>query len=161
MRHACLCMASLLAMLLGAGATGCSGSGDAGGAPATPSVSTAESATTTTQPTLDPTRTPTGSPATWPPDLQLPNGMALLGKPVQAGDGMSATLSCSGKATAALTGLTTMLNNAGYETNWHLPAGDASQIAILEGSARGKHVRAKFNVTAEGVCRDVAFSISD
>jgi len=161
MRHACLFMATILATLLGAGATGCSGSGDAGLAPATPSASAADSATVATQSTPDSTQAPSGAPATWPPDLQLPNGIALLGTPVQTADGMSATLSCSGKASTALTGLTAMLNNAGYKTNWRLPAGDASQIAILKGSARGKNVRAQFNVTAEGVCHDVAFSVSD
>ena len=156
MRGTCLLATGLLMLLLGAGVSGCSRSGDDTAA-APPDATTAP----TTAAASGSTQVPTGTPGTWPPDLQLPSGMTLIGTPVQGTDGMRATLSCSGRASAALTGLTAMLNDAGYKTKWVLHGNDTTRTAALEGSAGSKVVRAQINETAEGACQDVAVSVTD
>lgn len=150
-----------LMALLGAGATGCSRSEDGQATSAASSASPTQDATAVVGTAADPAQAPSGSPGTWPSDLKLPDGMALIGTPTEGAGGMTATLRCSGRGSAALTGLTAMLGNAGYETKWVLPGSDSTRTATLEGSLGSKSVRAQINETAEGDCRDVAVSFTD
>lgn len=150
-----------LMALLGAGGAGCSRSDDGQAASANASTSPTQDSTAAADTAADPAQAPSGSPGTWPSDLKLPDGMALVGTPVEGADGMTATLRCSGRGSAALTGLTAMLGDAGYKTKWVLPGSDTTRTATLEGSLGGRKVRAQINETAEGNCRDVAVAFTD
>lgn len=125
-------------------------------APRVPTSSTSEASPSTN---ADP-----GHPSaagTLPTNLVIPSGMALTDGPVTTGGHTSATLSCSGRASSALTDLTTMLNTGGYRTKWTFKGPeDPVQTAILDGSAKDLKVRAIIDDDAGGNCRQVHIEFS-
>lgn len=173
---------TLVASVLSISSTGCSGSaGDStssatrsapstavteGSTRAGPTTTTMTSATTGA--TVAEPRDPTGSDPTnfgtttsdaWPTDLALPDGMEIVGEPERVGGEMSATLTCRGPGSTALTDLTEMFNTAGYHTNWKLgTTNDVGEPVVLEATAKDRSLRAAIYEDAYGSCTKVVIA---
>lgn len=148
-----LILAMALGPILPGAVTGCSDSTSDAGAVMAGSAATA--------PLERPAAAPAGATGSgaWPADLQLPAGMQVVGTPEANAGHTLAWLSCTGTATAALTSMTAMLNEAGYRTEWKLPgANGGNEPVTVEGTGSGRVVRATIHANQDGACERVAFS---
>lgn len=161
---------TLVVSVVSISSIGCSGSaGDATSVTTRPVPSTSP-ANRSRQ--TDPTRRESGQSATtvgepqgastfdlWPADLDLPDGMEVVGTPGQVGNETSVTVSCNGPGSTALTALTATLDGAGYHTTWKLGSpDDVDEPVAVEATAKDRALRATIYSDDRGACTKVVIT---